>query len=374
MSFVPPEFTPGAGSRRGIEAGAVTRVVSQPTTLSACAAARLAAGPLDATTLMRDVCQVERLQHDAAERMAVALLSSHQEFVHLPSGHWAILDEGGAPVLRRPVAVHEVAPQQGAPQQSAPQQGAYGAAPHLAPQGVPHATATDARFHPSPFDRTPDSSPSLRDTAFAVVDVETTGARASGSDRITEIAIATVRGGEISDVYSMLVNPERLIPVHITGITGITWDMVKDQPCFRHIADEVTSRLAGCVFTAHNASFDWRFVSEELRRGRGQLLAGPKLCTVRLARVLLPQLARRSLDHVTNYFGIDIEARHRAAGDAEATAKSLIRMFAIAEDRGITTWGELEAVAMRPASRRTRTASDKRRRAFPMPAVENHIA
>ncbi|MES2525127.1 MAG: 3'-5' exonuclease [Gemmatimonadota bacterium] len=355
MSFVPPEFEPGSASGAAARpishpapgSGAVTRIVSQPTTLSARAAARLATGPLDAMTLMREVCQVERLQQDAAERMAVALLSSHPEFVHLPSGQWAIRDDDGAPVLRRPIVVRE---------------------------GGPDASASSIRLHPSPFDRTEDTSPTLRDTAFAVVDVETTGARAAGSDRITEIAIATVRGGAISDVYSMLVNPERLIPVHITGITGITWDMVKDQPCFRHIADEVTGRLAGCVFTAHNASFDWRFVSEELRRGRGQLLAGPKLCTVRLARVLLPQLARRSLDHVTNYFGIEIAARHRAAGDAEATAKALIRMFDIAEDRGISTWGELEALAMRPATRRTRTASDKRRRSFPLPAIEDHIA
>lgn len=327
-----------------------TRVLSQPTTLSARAALRLESGPLDAMTLMRDVCQVERLHQDAAERMAVALLSSHSEFVHLPSGHWAVRDHAGAPILRAALQtnglVHE--------------------------PGSPVYTAVHAR--PSPFDPAPENTPPLREVSFAVVDVETTGTRASGSDRITEIAIATVRGREISEVFTTLVNPERLIPVHITGITGITWDMVKDQPVFRHVATDITTRLAGCIFTAHNASFDWRFVSEELRRGSGQLLAGPKLCTVRLARVLLPELARRSLDHVTHYFGIDISARHRAAGDAEATAKALLRMLDVAEDRGITTWGELETLAMRPAARKKRTASDRRRRAFPQPAIEDHIA
>lgn len=320
--------------------GVATRILSSPTTLSGRAARRLADGPLDAVTLMRDVCQVDRLQQDAAERMAVALLSSHSEFIHLPSGHWALRDEAGQPVLAAPARVREPSP----------------------------------AFLPSPFDPVPDTSPALRDVNFAVVDVETTGTRASGSDRITEIAIASVRGGELREVYTQLVNPERLIPVHITGITGITWDMVKDQPCFRHVADEVTSRLAGHVFTAHNASFDWRFVSEELRRGTNQTLSGPKLCTVRLARVMLPQLARRSLDHVTNHFGIEIEARHRAAGDAEATAKALVRMLDIAADLGITTWSELEARVMHPAARRRKTASDRRRRAFPHPAIEDHIA
>jgi DNA polymerase III subunit epsilon len=325
--------------------GATTRIHSQPTTLSARAAARLADGPLDATTLMRDVCQVARLQDDAAERMAIALLSSHGEFVRLPSGHWAVRDASGTPVMRKQAVVQE------------------------RPHGEGGASGrVEPAFLLSPFD------PVLRDVSFAVVDVETTGARATGSDRVTEIAIATVRNGTVADVYTTLINPERLIPVHITGITGITWDMVKDQPCFRHVADEVTSRLAGHVFTAHNASFDWRFVSEELRRGSGQTLAGPKLCTVRLARVLLPNLARRSLDHLANYFGIEIASRHRAAGDAEATAKALLRMLDVAEDRGVATWSELETLAMRPAARRRRTASDKRRRAFPHGAIEDHIA
>ena len=298
-----------------------TRVVSQPTTLSARAALRLANGPLDALTLMRDVCQVEQLQRDAAERMAVALLSSHDEFVHLCTGHWAVRNAVGSPMLPPPSA-----------------------------------------------------TPSLHDVAFAVVDVETTGTHAAGSDRITEIAIARVTGGQVREVYSQLVNPERLIPAHITAMTQITWDMVKDKPCFRHVATQVTTRIAGHVFVAHNASFDWRFVSEELRRGSGQLLSGPKLCTVRLARVLLPQLARRSLDHVTHHFGIDIAARHRAAGDAEATARVLLRLLDIAADRGICTWGELDALAMRPAARRGQSAQDKRRRTFPHPAIEDHIA
>jgi DNA polymerase-3 subunit epsilon len=338
MSFIPS--TPP---------GAAIRVVSQPTTLSARAALRLADGPLDAITLMREVCQVERLQLEAAERMAVALLSSHEEFVHLPTGQWALRAPDGAPVLRRPLAVREG-------------------------PAIPDATRDSILSRPSPVDPEPDTSPRLRDVSFAVVDVETTGARATGSDRITEIAIATVRGGALTEVYTQLVNPERLIPTHITGITGITWDMVKDQPCFRHVAADVTTRLAGGVFTAHNASFDWRFVSEELRRGVGQSLSGPKLCTVRLARMLLPQLARRSLDHVANYFGIEIAARHRAAGDAEATAKALLRMLSVAEDRGIETWGGLEALVMRPAARRRATASDRRRRAFPQGAIEDHIA
>ena len=315
-----------------------TVVSPRPTTLSARALRRLEAGPLDAVTLMRDVCQVERLQGEAAERMAQALLGQHPEFVRLPSGHWSLTASQAASTLASgPVAVRQTA------RDSAP-------------------------------DTAPEAAPRLADIAFSVVDVETTGTRAGGGDRITEIAIVQVRGGEVAEVFSQLVNPERSIPPYITALTQISWEMVRDQPCFRHVAPQVLQRLSGTVFVAHNASFDWRFVSEELRRGVGHELSGPRLCTVRLAKALLPDLPRRSLDHLTRYFNIEIEARHRAAGDAVATAHALCRMLRVAERDGVRTWPELEALLAPRGPRKHRTASDRRRRAFPLPASEDHIA
>lgn len=302
-----------------------TVVAPRPTTLSARALRRLADGPLDAVTLMRDVCQVARLQVDAAERMAQALLGHHPEFVRLPSGHWAL-------------------------------------------------TEMDTASAPSPAGGEPADFPRLADIAFSVVDVETTGTQASGGDRITEIAIVQVRGGEVGEVYSQLVNPERPIPPYITALTQISWDMVRDQPRFRQVAQQVLDRLSGTVFVAHNASFDWRFVSEELRRGVGHDLSGPRLCTVRLAKALLPDLPRRSLDHLSRYFNIEIEARHRAAGDAVATAHALCRMLRVAEGEGVRTWPELEALLAPRGPRARRTAGDRRRRAFPLPVSEDDIA
>jgi len=305
---------------------------------------------------MREVCQISRLHQDAAERMALALLSSHDEFVQLASGHWA-LREGTRSASPDPAFAAGTSPTgRRAPRHRV---GKGGAEVSAAPGSgrLPEQTSL--------FDR------GLRSVDFAVVDVETTGTRAA--DRITEIAIARVRGGEIVDVYEQLVNPQRPIPSHISALTQITWAMVKDQPPFRHISDAVTQRLAGHVFTAHNAAFDWRFVSGELARG-GLRLGGPRLCTVRLAKLLLPQLSRRSLDHVTRYFGIEIGARHRAGGDAEATARALLRLLQIAEEAGFGTWSSLEAQLSAPTLRSRRSAADRRRRAFPRPVTEEHIA
>ncbi len=316
---------------------------------------------------MADVCQVARLQADAAERMALALLSSHDEFVQLPSGHWALRDQ---PAVAAGIVADPASPRGRAASVQERAQTGEGVRSRSATHGA-HRAVPDNQQVPMSALLDADRGPGLRAVDFAVVDVETTGTRLA--DRVTEIAIARVRGGEIVEVYSQLVNPQRPIPPHITALTQITWAMVKDQPPFRHIADQVTSRLAGHVFTAHNAAFDWRFVSGELSRG-GLQLAGPRLCTVRLARLLLPQLGRRSLDHVTRFFGIEIAARHRAAGDAEATARALLRLLRIAEDEGFTTWPLLEARLAGPLRRRGRSARDRRRRALPHPASEDHIA
>lgn len=214
------------------------------------------------------------------------------------------------------------------------------------------------------------SAEALRDLSYVVVDTETTGGRAWSGDRITEIAAVVVRNGEIVEVFETLVNPQRSIPPFVTRLTNITWDMVKDAPTFDRVAPDVMRVLEGNVFVAHNAMFDWRFVTSELTRSTGRKLGGRRLCTVKIARKVLPQLSRRSLDHVARYYGVEIRGRHRAAGDALATAKCLLRMFSDLADRGCDTWGDLETLLRMPAARR------KKRRApgLPTPVLRDTTA
>src|SRR5581483_4036251 len=95
--------------------------------------------------------------------------------------------------------------------------------------------------------------------------------------------------------------------------------------------------LEGSVFVAHNAGFDWRFLSAEIQRATRRPLQGRQLCTVRLARRMLPQVRRRNLDALCYHYGIDNAARHRAGGDALATAQILVRLLDAARDRGCHT-------------------------------------
>ncbi len=207
--------------------------------------------------------------------------------------------------------------------------------------------------------RGPRPGPSLSETRFAVVDVETTGGRARGEDRITEIAVVEVRGGRVVDEYQSLVNPGRSIPPMVTRITGITGPMVVDAPYFEHIAPEVQRRLRGRVFVAHNAGFDYGFVRAELHAALGEAHLGAPLCTVRMARGLLPRLRRRNLDELTRYFGVRIHDRHRAYGDALATARVLIRMIDQAEREGLHDIAALRKAIRRRSRRRSRTSPQK---------------
>jgi DNA polymerase-3 subunit epsilon len=184
----------------------------------------------------------------------------------------------------------------------------------------------------------------LRDEPFVVVDVETTGGSPKRGHRVTEVAAVRVAGGQIRETFCTLINPERPIPGMISSLTGITNAMVAGQPRFAQVAPEVSRALEGCVFVAHNAAFDWRFICHELSLCTGMTLSGRQLCTVRLARKLLPQLPSRSLDGLALFFGLEIESRHRALDDALATARVLIHFIDMLDEQGVADWEGLQAV------------------------------
>ena len=197
-------------------------------------------------------------------------------------------------------------------------------------------------------------SPLLDDCAFAVVDVETTGARAGFGDRITEVAVAVVHGGRREIVFESLVNPERPIPRAVCSITNITDEMVRHAPRFPELAERLLAVLAGRVFVAHNARFDWNFLSAELRRSRDLTLDGTRLCTVRLARRLVRGVRSCGLDNLCRFFGFHNKARHRAGGDALVTAELLARLLVLAREQGARTLQDLASLESRRARRRRR--------------------
>jgi DNA polymerase-3 subunit epsilon len=185
---------------------------------------------------------------------------------------------------------------------------------------------------------------SLDSLTYVVVDVETTGGSPWGGDRITEFCAVTVAGGKIADVFETLINPQRPIPPAVTRLTRITWEMVRNAPTIRDVAPRIADVLRGHLFVAHNAAFDWRFVTSELATYGGQQVEGEKLCTVKLARAVVPNIRRRSLGSLSYFYGIENHARHRAGGDAVATAKVLLRLLDAARERGCETLEDLRTL------------------------------
>src|SRR3989304_1794267 len=160
-------------------------------------------------------------------------------------------------------------------------------------------------------------------------------------------------GGSLEPVFDALVNPGRDIPSFVASLTGITESAVTGQPGFGDIADDVLAALGGRVFVAHNARFDWTFLSAELKRPRERVQSAPRVCTVRLARRLIPELKSRGLDQVTQFFGIPVVGRHRAGGDALATAAVLLKLLDLAQEAGARTLDDLARVTRRMPKRRT---------------------
>ncbi|HSF44906.1 MAG TPA: exonuclease domain-containing protein [Chitinophagaceae bacterium] len=154
---------------------------------------------------------------------------------------------------------------------------------------------------------------------YAIVDIETTGGHAS-SGAITEVAIILHNGKEIEGKYQTLVNPEVSIPRYITALTGISNEMVRDAPVFSQVAPNIFSLLSNRVFIAHNVNFDYSFLKHNLLMS-GYQWEAPKLCTVRMSKKIFPGYASYSLGNICRALQIHIADRHRAAGDAEATAK-----------------------------------------------------
>ena len=139
----------------------------------------------------------------------------------------------------------------------------------------------------------------------------------------------------------------------ITALTGITDAMVRGAPRFREVAPALVEALRGRVFVAHNAPFDWRFVSarDGARAPAASWRAASSApCGWRASS--FPQLPSRSLDSLAHYFGLEIEARHRALDDARGHRRSvLLRFFDLLEDREVTTGPGCEALLARSARR-----------------------
>lgn len=170
---------------------------------------------------------------------------------------------------------------------------------------------------------------------YAIIDVETTGG-STKSSKITEIAIFKHDGVQIIDSFVTLVNPERPIPDFIARLTGINDKMVQESPKFYEIAKQIIEFTEDCIFVAHNVAFDYGMIRSEFKQ-LGYDYRRPHLCTVRASRYVIPGHTSYSLGKLTKALDIQINGRHRAGGDAEATAE-LFALLHAKDAKGLATF------------------------------------
>jgi DNA polymerase III epsilon subunit family exonuclease len=180
-----------------------------------------------------------------------------------------------------------------------------------------------------------DERRALDATDYVVFDVETTGSKIP-PDRIVEIGAYRVRAGRIVAEFQTLVNPRIPIPSFISSLTGITDEMVARAPVFDEIATELLAFVGTAVLVAHNSAFDVRFLNHEVGRVYpGRKMCNAELCTVSLARRVIPTLDNHRLHTVAEHFDVPLRNRHRAPDDARATAEVFIRLLALLDASGV---------------------------------------
>ncbi len=183
-----------------------------------------------------------------------------------------------------------------------------------------------------PLDRAP----------LVIVDLESTGQRAEETS-VTEIGAARLEGEQETGRFERLVNPWRPIPPYVAKLTGISDSMVADAPPLSKVIGDFVEFSRDAVLVAHNAAFDVALLDHASRAILGGPLCMPSLCTLKLARQLLPGLDKASLDALAAHFGLAKQSRHRAMADAEITAAVLKRFMRMLVERGINTVGGMIA-------------------------------
>jgi DNA polymerase III subunit epsilon len=164
----------------------------------------------------------------------------------------------------------------------------------------------------------------IKKIIYAILDIETTGGKYN-EEGITEIAIYKFDGHKVVDQFISLINPEREIQPFVVNLTGINSNMLKNAPKFYEVAKRIVEITEDCIVVAHNAKFDNRILKTEFKR-LGFEFKKRTLCTVELAKELIPGQPSYSLGKLTRSLGIPVSDRHRASGDALATV-TLFKML-----------------------------------------------
>lgn len=161
--------------------------------------------------------------------------------------------------------------------------------------------------------------------SYIALDLETTGLNPR-SDKIIEIGALKIIDGKIIDTYSTLVDAGIPISERITKLTGISNRDITGEIKTEKAINELLEFCGDSILLGHNIIFDYSFIKQA---AINQKLKFEKtgIDTLKIAKKVLPNLEKRSLEYLCDYYQIDHENKHRAYDDAKAASDLYIRLF-----------------------------------------------
>lgn len=182
-------------------------------------------------------------------------------------------------------------------------------------------------------------SGALEHAGYVIVDIETTGLEPEKSE-IIEIGALKTEGKKEVDVYTTLIDPKCDIPEKIVSITGISREMTLGKPDIKKALSEFLAFSAGKILIAHNVDFDVPFLRYHADKHLKKSLNNRTICTLKIARVLFPQLKNHKLHTLAEHLGVPVLNRHRAMGDVETTFHVWNKLMETLCSKGIKTVDE----------------------------------
>ena len=163
------------------------------------------------------------------------------------------------------------------------------------------------------------------DKPIVMLDFETTGLSPDFGDRVTEVAAVRIVKDKVVDKFVSLINCNIRIPLFISELTGITQIMIDNAPCVSSVIPKLMQFIGNDIISAHNASFDSKFLIAESKRLGIRPHSERMICSLMLSRRIFPGLSSYKLSNVSASLGINFNGNaHRAEADADVAAQILL--------------------------------------------------
>lgn len=180
----------------------------------------------------------------------------------------------------------------------------------------------------------------LSECTFTVLDLEVSGGKLD-SCGIMEIGMVKIQNEKISNTFSSLVYSEYPIQPVVQRMTGISSETIKDSPPFSSLAKTIEEFINSDILIVHNSPFDIQILNVHMKKLGMARFTNTVLCTVKLGHLLAPEAENRKLETLAKHFNIDLKDRHRALGDARATAEIFLTYLKLLKEKGVETLSQL---------------------------------